>query len=508
MAPAPGRTNDQYFRGHHIDKIAQKTSWRYPWSTADRLFFSKHAARYQITDRSNVSLGLDEVARKLGISDRSDYYKNAVLGRAKAAILYLVQHKFRGGETRILVETGETVRGEAVWKWPQYSLRWLKPDWDGNIWPLNGDDRKSTRRDTPGVRAGTPEPNRRAGPYVSGGRGPGTRSESSYRYTVSESDVDDNSTYVYSTPSPSTRRARAFSPTPGPDERSWTRSGSYLDHDSDDGGTGIYHDSDDDEAHFSDSSTRTMRPSRVFQKRHKRGGQEAEAEASITSFVKQELQEQQTKLDNKFNAMIDVVKDLCTMSRGKDRAASEQEKAKKRLDDLPPPPTEDPMPYMPTPPSTPPSSYRRPSFYVPQDSPPRKPASARDVRWWFPDVPDEVANLDPWHHRLRPPPRTCPPPEASYQIPTTPGGPVPKSRELLAEALKYATVEIQHNFQAAVAGIAGNAHEAFEQQCGARFARTKRDEFAQRALEAGMDEMGGDEGASGGGEGRARAPAI
>ncbi|KAM0415994.1 hypothetical protein ACHAPT_013049 [Fusarium lateritium] len=79
--------------------------------------------------------------------------------------------------------------------------------------------------------------------------------------------------------------------------------------------------------------------------------------------------------------------------------------------------------------------------------------------------------------------------EFSFQIP--PEAPRTKSQELLAEALKYATVEVQHNFHAAVAGTAGNSQEEFEQQCGAKFVRTKREEFAQKALEAALDKMRG-----------------
>ena len=47
--------------------------------------------------------------------------------------------------------------------------------------------------------------------------------------------------------------------------------------------------------------------------------------------------------------------------------------------------------------------------------------------------------------------------------------------------------------------------EQFEQQCGAKFARTKRDEFAQTALEAELDEM---EGVGGETQGSVRVPAI
>ncbi|RSL92407.1 hypothetical protein CEP52_013824 [Fusarium oligoseptatum] len=276
MPVTPGLTNDEYFRGIHISHIAQNTSQKFPWQPGDRVFFSKHAARYQMTGRSDISLGLDEVVRELGITNQSEYYKNAVLTKVKSALLYLVTDKFRQEETRVLIKPSDDIR---------------------------------VITDTP-------------------------------LFLRDDDDSDDN-------------------------------------------------DDDDDGATFSDDSDQTILPSRRHSTRPAKKQPASRPGSSISEFVQQELKAQQNKMDQKFQ--------------------------------------------------------------IPSDAPQTR------------------------------------------------------SRELLSEALKYATVEVQHNFHAAVAGMAGDLREQFEQQCGAKFARTKRDEFAQKALEAELDEM---EGMGGVNQQSARVPAI
>ncbi|RSL47630.1 hypothetical protein CEP51_015751 [Fusarium floridanum] len=477
MSVTPGLTNDEYFRGIHISHIAQNTSQKFPWQPGDRIFFSKHAARYQMTGRSDISLGLDEVVRELGITNQSEYYKNAVLTKVKSALLYLVTDKFRQEETRVLIKPSDDIRGESVWRWPEYTRRWLRADWNGQTWPLEGDDPERPRRDTPRMRARTPKGRRRCRTSsfcMSGALGHGQSRGG--RDIIHDGDNDDNSTYVYS----------------------HNRHASVLrdDDDSDD------NDDDDDGATFSDDSDRTILPPRRHSTRPAKKQPASRSGSSISEFVQQELEAQQNRMDQKFNSIIDIMKDFCsrssTMNKGDD--------AKQRIDDLPPIPNEDPIPYMPSPPATPPST-RTPSqschgTYCPLSHWNTPPSPAELFRL-FPGIPPHIANYDPWDGRNVQAPRARPPDESQFQIPSN--APQTRSRELLSEALKYATVEVQHNFHAAVAGMAGDLREQFEQQCGAKFARTKRDEFAQKALEAELDEM---EGMGGVNQQSVRVPAI
>ncbi|KAM0415993.1 hypothetical protein ACHAPT_013048 [Fusarium lateritium] len=229
-----------------------------------------------MTGRSDVSLGLDEVVRELGIGRRSEYYKIAALGTGKSALLYLITDKFRQDETRVLIRTRFLVRGETVWRWPEYSWRWLRPDWNGHTWPLEGEDAKRPRRDTPRVRTGSRV----------------------------DDDCDGDSSSVRS--------------------RTWLDSGSVDIELIDD---------DDDNANFSDASDRTIVPSR-----HQRAATSAkrrsglQSESSISDFVQRELKQQQSKMDERFNSLIDIMEDLCSRgsaaSEGRGRKAENQQHAR------------------------------------------------------------------------------------------------------------------------------------------------------------------------------------
>lgn len=429
-----------------------------------------------MTERSDVSLGLDEVARELGITNQSEYYKNAVLNKVKSALLYLVTNKFRQEETRVLISPMDGIHGERVWRWPEYTRRWLRPDWNGQTWPLEGDDPERPRRDTPRMRARTPEGrgrSRASGSFMSGALGSGRA-----RVIIGDDDDDDdddedNTTCVYS-------RDRHGSVSRNEDHRAY----------------------DDDEATFSDDSDRTILPSRCRSTSPVKRQSSLRSGSSISDFVQRELKAQQNRMDQKFNSIIDIMKDFCSRSS----TMNKDDNVKQRIDNLPPVPSEDPMPYMPSPPATPPST-RTPSpscygMHCPLSHWKTPPCPAELFRL-FPNIPPHIANYDPWDGRNSQAPGTGPPDESQFQIPSN--APQTRSRELLSEALKYATVEVQHNFHAAVAGMAGDSREQFEQQCGAKFARTKRDEFAQKALEAELDEM---EGVSGENQHTVRVPAI
>ncbi|KAM0255994.1 hypothetical protein ACHAPA_012326 [Fusarium lateritium] len=88
------RNNDTSFRGLDIEDIHAGKAIQ--WDFSDKIIFYRHMARYQITGRENVNRGLSELERDLGIQDRSTWYKQPILEKATASILYnLNQHCLR-----------------------------------------------------------------------------------------------------------------------------------------------------------------------------------------------------------------------------------------------------------------------------------------------------------------------------------------------------------------------------------------------------------------------------
>ncbi|RGP59559.1 hypothetical protein FSPOR_11241 [Fusarium sporotrichioides] len=136
------------FGGYKISTLLNPSK-RIKWSPRDLITLYRHMSRYQITSRSTLGCGLDELARYLGISDKSTWYEDPVLQRAKSCMLYHVENKFREGMTKVLVqmENGE-------WRWPVFTLTWLRRDWDEDCSP--GEDWR-VREDQVGVRARTPD---------------------------------------------------------------------------------------------------------------------------------------------------------------------------------------------------------------------------------------------------------------------------------------------------------------------------------------------------------------
>ncbi|KAM0186812.1 hypothetical protein ACHAPI_011476 [Fusarium lateritium] len=137
------RNNDTSFRGLDIEDIHAGKAIQ--WDFSDKIIFYRHMARYQITGRENVNRGLSELERDLGIQDRSTWYKQPILEKATASILYNLNQHCKG---RVLTRSGRT------WRWPQYSLLWLRSDWDGNI--DAPDDGGDVRDDPARERASTP----------------------------------------------------------------------------------------------------------------------------------------------------------------------------------------------------------------------------------------------------------------------------------------------------------------------------------------------------------------
>lgn len=51
-----------------------------------------------------------------------------------------------------------TMKRMTVWRWPAYTINWLRPDWDGQFCVPEGEDPTKLRSDPAGVRADTPPP--------------------------------------------------------------------------------------------------------------------------------------------------------------------------------------------------------------------------------------------------------------------------------------------------------------------------------------------------------------
>nr|RBQ88989.1 hypothetical protein FVER53263_14067 [Fusarium verticillioides] len=149
--PRTPRDYDSHFRGYKIERVSQ-SSKRVDWETSDLKIFYCHMARYQITSREDLQRGFDELTRNLGIMDRSESYKKAVMDKALSSMHYHVTKKFREPRTQVLVPTTELdPAGDYVWKWPRYSLQWLRDDWGGDLYlVLNGEDCNVLRSDLPG----------------------------------------------------------------------------------------------------------------------------------------------------------------------------------------------------------------------------------------------------------------------------------------------------------------------------------------------------------------------
>ncbi|KAF4954207.1 hypothetical protein FGADI_5420 [Fusarium gaditjirri] len=63
------RNDDHHFRGYPIERLVENST-AIRWEAADLNIFYRHMARYQNT-ASNIGNGLDELARDLGIQERS-----------------------------------------------------------------------------------------------------------------------------------------------------------------------------------------------------------------------------------------------------------------------------------------------------------------------------------------------------------------------------------------------------------------------------------------------------
>lgn len=102
--------------------------------------------------------GIDDLSRDLGIYDQTDDYKQVIFKHAKPAIKRLVDMlKKNGVLVQHTVWSNTTHRRVTIWKWPEYTRDWLRPDWNGSMSPPDGILQSGQpRRDPPGQRAATP----------------------------------------------------------------------------------------------------------------------------------------------------------------------------------------------------------------------------------------------------------------------------------------------------------------------------------------------------------------
>ncbi|EWG41287.1 hypothetical protein FVEG_03426 [Fusarium verticillioides 7600] len=84
----------------------------------------------------------------------------------------------------ILVKTdtyeNHTMKRITVWRWPAYTINWLKPEWDGQFCVPEGESPVELRSDPPGLRPDTPPVGHCARPSIRrwGDGGPGGDSPS------------------------------------------------------------------------------------------------------------------------------------------------------------------------------------------------------------------------------------------------------------------------------------------------------------------------------------------
>ncbi|SCO76717.1 uncharacterized protein FRV6_00929 [Fusarium oxysporum] len=100
---------------------------------------------------------------------------------------------------------------------------------------------------------------------------------------------------------------------------------------------------------------------------------------------------------------------------------------------------------------------------------------------YFPKLPGHIANFNHITGRLLRD-MSAPPSPSGYRAPQ--GAKQTLSQQLVSKAMMSATVQVQHQLQASISGITGDANERHRQECGARVAGAKTQEAAQQALEA------------------------
>lgn len=138
------------------------------------------------------------------------------------------------------------------------------------------------------------------------------------------------------------------------------------------------------------------------------------------------------------------------------------------------PPTEDPSH----------DQGSEPLFPVPPSDPPPYNIPSSQAMHYFPKLSGHIANFNHTTGRLL---RDMSAPQGAEQT---------LSQQLVSKAMMLATVQAQHQLQASIAGITGDANERHRQECGARVAGAKRQEAAQQALEAILVERDNGDGMS------------
>lgn len=150
-------THVQYFRHRPIEELAGNGK-RVTWSAVDQRLFRQHAARYQMSTKQMLTLGTDELMTQLGISARSQEYKQIIWKRVSSALEYLVCTSLRRN-TLLQAQYKDPHTGSTriAWRWPRYTIEWLRSDWDGDEDnPNDDDDSHELRDEAPGERAVTP----------------------------------------------------------------------------------------------------------------------------------------------------------------------------------------------------------------------------------------------------------------------------------------------------------------------------------------------------------------
>ncbi|KAF7558814.1 hypothetical protein G7046_g5340 [Stylonectria norvegica] len=437
----------QHFRGVDIHEVATNTATRFQWPESDRRMLYQHAARYQMTCRQNTQLGVDELVQKLGISTRSEFYKSAVIKRAQAALLYMVDDKLRK-EILVVSRVRDPFTGAArtVSRWPRYTLNWLKSSWNGDLQSPDGRRGRAMelRDDPPGIRAQTPARQRdRRGNNYSAPSSTASELSGGSRPIYVDSDPDSDSSVSTVVPEPST-------PTPVRRQRPHR---------------------------FPRSNHPTPEPAHRKVPLPRRSPHHSEHDP--TAALSQQAAQRFASYDQKLDGVIDVLHKFIGHQQKETRARIDDD-LRRRVASLSPPseaPSRSPSLLSRRRRSSPP-----PSPYPPL-SPPRPGMGNRnqyrptgDVH--YPTLPT----------RLSPPVTPfCPGSGPSPKAPDS----WPSSQKLALESMQYSVAEVRHRFEAAVAKLSGDAVAEHWHSCGAQQAAVKRERSAKESLEALKDERVG-----------------
>ncbi|EWZ79862.1 hypothetical protein FOWG_16023 [Fusarium oxysporum f. sp. lycopersici MN25] len=190
---------------------------------------------------------------------------------------------------------------------------------------------------------------------------------------------------------------------------------------------------DDDEAHFSHSSDRTINPFRLRQKEPAYLGIPSDSSVSNSSPAGAGLDSRWSKTEMRMKYLLNIIKLMVPWKSS--------------------PPTEDPSH----------DQGSEPLFPVPPSDPPPYNIPSSQAMHYFPKLSGHISKFNHTTGRLL---RhvSAPPSPRGYRA--SQGAEQTLSQQLVSKAMMLATVQLQHQLQAGIAGITGDVNERHRQECG------------------------------------------